>query len=108
MSWSCSLRWSRTSPWRLRTRASGCADMSSSTAVAALNALSVRRRLKGDVRFWIGFGTLLAIALTALFAPLLAPYDPNLPLDIARLHSQPPSFAHPLGTDTVSRDVLSR
>ena len=39
---------------------------------------------------------------------MLAPYDPRLQLDISHLKSQPPSFAHPLGTDTFSRDVLSR
>ncbi len=49
-----------------------------------------------------------AVVLVALFAPLLAPYDPNLQLDIAHLQSQSPSFAHPFGTDTFSRDVLSR
>ena len=51
---------------------------------------------------------LAAIVLTAVFAPLLAPYDPRAQLDIAHLQSQPPSLAHPLGTDTFSRDVLSR
>jgi peptide/nickel transport system permease protein len=69
---------------------------------------SVRQRLRHDSRLWIGLGVLGAITLVALFAPLIAPYDPIVPLDIARLHSQPPSLAHPLGTDTFSRDVLSR
>ena len=69
---------------------------------------SLHRRLKGDSRVWIALGVLVAIALTAVFAPLLAPYDPRHQLDIAHLQSQPPSLAHPLGTDTFSRDVLSR
>ena len=51
---------------------------------------------------------LLVIVATALLAPVLAPYDPAAHLDIARLNSQPPSWAHPLGTDPFSRDVLSR
>jgi len=51
---------------------------------------------------------LLIVALSAVFAPLLAPYDPTAQLDIVRLPSQPPSVAHPLGTDPFSRDVLSR
>ncbi len=51
---------------------------------------------------------LLVIVATALLAPALAPYDPAAHLDITRLNSQPPSWAHPLGTDPFSRDVLSR
>jgi peptide/nickel transport system permease protein len=51
---------------------------------------------------------LIAMALIAILAPWLAPYDPNAQLDIIALKNQPPSLAHPLGTDPVSRDVLSR
>jgi peptide/nickel transport system permease protein len=69
---------------------------------------TVRHRLRHDPRVWIALGVLGTIALVALFAPFIAPYDPIAQLDIARLHSQPPSLAHPFGTDTVSRDVLSR
>ena len=39
---------------------------------------------------------------------MLAPYDPAAQLDIVRLNGQAPSWAHPLGTDPFSRDVLSR
>jgi peptide/nickel transport system permease protein len=55
---------------------------------------------------------LLTIALVALFANLLAPYDPQIGTLSLRYH--PPfwqtggSIAHPLGTDHVGRDVLSR
>jgi peptide/nickel transport system permease protein len=52
----------------------------------------------------IAFLTLAILA--AIFAPLLAPYDPNL-ADI-RAVLDPPSAAHPLGTDGAGRDVLSR
>ena len=79
-----------------------------SSAGAGIAAPTVRRRLRGDRRVWIALGVLAAIVLTAVFAPLLAPYDPRTQLDIAHLQSQPPSLAHPLGTDTFSRDVLSR
>jgi peptide/nickel transport system permease protein len=52
---------------------------------------------------------LVIIALTiisAIFAPLLAPYDPNKPeLDVA---VQGPSREHLLGTDSLGRDTLSR
>ena len=65
-------------------------------------------RLLRDSRTRIAIAVLLIVALSAVFAPLLAPYDPTAQLDIVRLPSQPPSVAHPLGTDPFSRDVLSR
>ena len=65
-------------------------------------------RLLRDSRTRIAIVVLLIVALSAIFAPLLAPYDPTAQLDIVRLPSQPPSVAHPLGTDPFSRDVLSR
>ncbi|MBV9329183.1 MAG: ABC transporter permease [Chloroflexi bacterium] len=49
---------------------------------------------------------LLAVVLMALFAPLLAPYDP-LKQDLNNLLA-PPSTLHLLGTDNDGRDVLSR
>src|SRR5579872_4350488 len=55
---------------------------------------------------------LLTIALVALFANLLAPYDPQI--GSLSLRYRPPfwqtggSMAHLLGTDHVGRDVLSR
>jgi peptide/nickel transport system permease protein len=66
------------------------------------------RALARDSRARVALVVLLLVALGAVFAPLLAPYDPIAPLDIERLHSQPPSAAHPFGTDLSSRDVLSR
>ena len=73
-----------------------------------VTASGVRQRLRGDSRFWIGLAVLGTLILIAALAGFLAPYDPNAQLDITALHNQPPSLAHPLGTDTVSRDVLSR
>ncbi len=66
------------------------------------------RRLLADSRARIGGITLLVVFAVAVLAPLLAPYDPTAQPDIVHLHSQPPSLAHPLGTDPFSRDVLSR
>ncbi|MFC1958286.1 ABC transporter permease [Chloroflexota bacterium] len=44
--------------------------------------------------------------ITAVAAPLLAPYDP---LQVNPTNAlQPPSFSHPLGTDDIGRDSLSR
>src|SRR4051812_29481461 len=75
---------------------------------ASSDLTSVRRRLWRDTRVRVALATLCIIALAALFAPLLAPYDPKVQLDIMNLKGQPPSFAHPFGTDPYSRDVLSR
>lgn len=54
----------------------------------------------------LGGAVLLLIVLMALAAPLIAPYDPVLQQPILSL--QPPSLAHPFGTDTLGRDTLSR
>lgn len=52
---------------------------------------------------------LLALLIgVAIAAPLLTPYAPDAPLDLLGLRSRPPSLAHPFGTDSYSRDVLSR
>lgn len=53
-------------------------------------------------------GLLFAIAGVSILAPWLAPFDPVAPLEIVKLRNQPPSFAHLLGTDAYSRDLLSR
>jgi len=47
-----------------------------------------------------------ALVLVALLAPYLAPYDP-LAIDVHHV-LEPPSRVHPLGTDLLGRDVLSR
>ena len=54
----------------------------------------------------IGFLIVITLALVAILAPWIAPYDPYK-LSIAdRL--QPPSWKHLAGTDIVGRDLLSR
>jgi peptide/nickel transport system permease protein len=55
-----------------------------------------------------GLAILAALALVALAAPYVAPYDPRAQPDIVALKNLPPTLAHPLGTDQFSRDVLSR
>lgn len=54
----------------------------------------------------LGLGIVLAVSLLALFAPLLAPYDPTQ----QHLNAifEPPSSRFWLGTDRLGRDVLSR
>ena len=46
------------------------------------------------------------LAAVAVFAPLIAPHDPNA-LDLLHTFAGP-SPAHPLGTDDTGRDLLSR
>src|SRR5215468_136036 len=49
---------------------------------------------------------IVVLVLTAIFANVLAPYDPLAAQPEIRL--APPSWAHPFGTDDIGRDVLSR
>lgn len=65
-------------------------------------------RLRRDRGAMIALAIIAAIYLVAILAPLLAPYDPARQLDILGLKNQPPSLAHPFGTDPFGRDVLSR
>jgi peptide/nickel transport system permease protein len=55
---------------------------------------------------WVGLLLLTILLLVALFAPILAPYNPVEQNIIQRL--QPPSSEFLLGTDYYGRDVLSR
>src|SRR5215813_12917049 len=54
----------------------------------------------------ISASLILILVLTAIFANVLAPYDPLAAQPEIRL--APPSWAHPFGTDDIGRDVLSR
>jgi peptide/nickel transport system permease protein len=54
----------------------------------------------------IGVFILMAIILLAIFAPIIAPFDP-IALAPAE-SSQPPSAGHLMGTDVLGRDVFSR
>lgn len=47
------------------------------------------------------------LLITALFAPIIAPYDPT-DQDLEQRFLKPGSVEHPLGTDSLGRDVLSR
>ena len=53
-----------------------------------------------------GGAVVLSLVLLALLAPVLAPSDPNRP-NLRNMLGEP-SRAHPLGTDQLGRDVLSR
>ena len=64
-------------------------------------------RILRDRRALFGATVVCLLAAAALLAPLLIQYDPAEQLGLAFL-KQPPSGAHPFGTDHVGRDVLSR
>jgi peptide/nickel transport system permease protein len=53
-----------------------------------------------------GCGFILLTVIVAIFAPLLAPYDPYAIHPADKLLQ--PSLSHPFGTDNVGRDSLSR
>ncbi len=66
----------------------------------------VWRRLRRNWMAMFGLAIIILIALTAIFADVIAPYDyreQNL-----RLVADPPSRQHILGTDDLGRDILSR
>lgn len=66
------------------------------------------RQLLAHRRARIGLVLVSALALAAVLAPMLAPYDPTVQLDLEGAQLLRPSLEHPLGTDFFSRDLLSR
>ena len=48
------------------------------------------------------------LCVVAIAAPVLAPDDPTRLLDPTTLRSAMPSWRHPMGTDPLSRDIMSR
>src|SRR5579864_122278 len=63
-------------------------------------------RLRQNKPALLGAIIILVMLFMAIFAPLIAPYDPNAQ-DLNHL-TQPPGGGHILGTDDLGRDVLSR
>lgn len=51
-------------------------------------------------------GIVIILCLVALFAPWIAPYDPDAQVLTERL--MPPSAQHWFGTDDLGRDIFSR
>lgn len=68
--------------------------------VAALRSLTRNRAAL------LGAGILVLLALVAVLAPLLTPYDPTKQ-DLSAAFDGP-SLAHPLGADQLGRDILAR
>jgi peptide/nickel transport system permease protein len=66
----------------------------------------ILRRFRRHYLAVAGAIVLLLLALTALLAPVVAPYDPNELTPAEKL--QNPSMDHLFGTDDVGRDIFSR
>jgi len=56
----------------------------------------------------LALAVLAAVILAIIAAPLIAPANPSVMSDIVADRALAPSPAHPFGTDSYSRDVLSR
>lgn len=66
---------------------------------------ALRRFMRNRIAL-LSLTVLLLLILVAIFAPLIAPYNPTkVRFDLPR---HPPSAEFPLGTDNFGRDVLSR
>src|SRR5205807_4115574 len=93
-------------------RSKGSAHVTALDIEVGLETLAARpglpKRLPRDVAVWVSGIVLMAIALAAIFAPLLAPYDPY---ETGQPPFIPPSFMEGgmqqfwLGTDNQGRDL---
>lgn len=76
----------------------------------ALTTASLGRRLRHFLfqhrLFVLGSAIFTAIVLAALFAPLIAPYEPSKINFAVKL--QPPGWEHLMGADALGRDIFSR
>ena len=87
---------------------------SSTLEYASTDAAPVRRsaaallwrRLSKNVMSLVAFGVIAAVALAAVGAPVIMPYDPDAP--DAEHPLEAPSRRHWLGTDLYGRDQLTR
>jgi peptide/nickel transport system permease protein len=87
---------------------------SSTLEYASTDALPVRRsaaallwrRLSRNAMSLVAFGVIAAVALAAVAAPVIMPYDPDAPDADHALEA--PSRRHWLGTDLYGRDQLTR
>ena len=90
----------------------GTAILSVADAPELSEGRKLLRRFLGQKAFTVGFGLLVLFIAIALLAPLLAPHDPYGQDLTAR--NVPPfwyakgGWVHPLGTDPLGRDYLSR
>jgi peptide/nickel transport system permease protein len=79
--------------------------VSATAATGRRGSSTVWSRLRHDRKALVSLVVLASLAFVAVFGPLLTPYDPTAQeFDFL----QAPSAAHPMGTDSLGRDVLSR
>lgn len=80
--------------------------LSNRAGVSAMLRRSAPWQALATVKGGLAGGFLVLVVLGAILAPVLTPYD----YDIQALSRafQPPSLAHPMGTDEFGRDVLTR
>jgi peptide/nickel transport system permease protein len=73
---------------------------------ARLRRPLLRERRWANATLYTGVALVGLVALAAILAPVIAPYAPNDQNLLASLTA--PSWNHPMGTDDLGRDVLSR
>ena len=76
------------------------------TRVPTRNTGRALKQLQSNRAAMAGMVVILVLVVAAIFAPLLAPYNPYTVTLESRL--QVPGAAHLLGTDELGRDILSR
>jgi peptide/nickel transport system permease protein len=84
----------------------GQLDASDVLPAARVRAKGVRRAPHHKPLTIAAVSFVVLLVLIALFAPLIAPFDPNVP-DLLNV-LQSPTRDHLLGTDDIGRDVFSR
>ena len=80
-------------------------DSSASTTSRRQGFTQLRKLVWRDKKALIGTVVLTIFLIAAILGSLIAPYDPN-GMDFDMM--EPPSWSHPLGTDDLGRDLLSR
>ena len=81
------------------------------TVEAGMSVRGWGTTIRAEIASWnlslkVGSAIMLVIALMAVFAPLIAPYDPFVQnFDAVLL---PPDLHHLFGTDNIGRDIFSR
>ncbi|GAA1448594.1 ABC transporter permease [Leifsonia poae] len=76
------------------------------TPTMAVKVLRASRTRRPAISWTISLVVLAVITLAAVFAPLIAPYNPDH-IDFTAIYASP-STAHWLGADALGRDTLSR
>ena len=62
--------------------------------------------LRARPQYALGYGIVLLVILLTVFAPLIAPFEPEQADPVNFLH--PPGWPHIMGTDATGMDIFSR